>query len=88
MLPRYKVLYICNSGLRETVCERAASFKNAKLNNTRDELSPNDAKQLAEKARHLIKIINADMKNKALKTQECCMLFNTLKAAPVDLFFF
>jgi hypothetical protein len=85
MQPRYKVLYICNAGLRETVYERASSFSNAKLNNTRDEMPPNDAKLLAEKARHLKKLINAGMKNKALKTQEYCMLFNTLKARPIEL---
>jgi hypothetical protein len=75
MQPRYK----------ETVYERASSFSNAKLNNTRDEMPPNDAKLLAEKARHLKKLINAGMKNKALKTQEYCMLFNTLKARPIEL---
>jgi hypothetical protein len=84
MQPRYKVLYLCNANLRATVCERASSFTNAKLNNTRDELPPNDAKQLAEKARHLKKLINADMKNKALKSQESCVFFNRSTGSPVS----
>jgi hypothetical protein len=83
MQPRYKVLYLYNSSLRLTILLRAGSFKSAKLNNTRDELPPNDAKELAQKARCLQKVINADMKNKAL--QSSCAFFNKIKAVPILL---
>jgi len=83
MQPRYKVLYLYNDSLRLTVFLRAGVFKNAKLNMSRDELQANDAKELAQKARCLQKLINADMKIKAL--QSGCAFFNKIKAAPILL---
>ena len=76
--PRYKLLYIGNCTLRETVLDRARAFKNAKKTSQRDSIKIQDALNLSATARHFIKTVNLDLKNKLFQKEttlfhHCCL---------------
>ena len=67
--PRFKLLYIGNCRLRETVLDRARAYKNAKKTSHLDGINLQDALSLSAKARHFIKTVNLDLKNKLFQKE-------------------